>query len=58
MRFENGEISNRDLTDALTNLVDARDRLVREQANVETARTQLLRDLGVLSLDEEGIWRE
>jgi outer membrane protein TolC len=58
MRFENGEISNRDLTDALTNLVDARDRLVREQAQVETARTQLLRDLGVLSLDEEGIWRE
>ena len=58
MRFEQGEISNRDLTDAMTNLVDARDRLVREQAIVETARTQLLRDLGVLYLDAEGTWRE
>jgi outer membrane protein TolC len=58
MRFEQGEISNRDLTDAMTNLVDARDRLVREQAIVETARTQLLRDLGILYLDAEGTWRE
>jgi outer membrane protein TolC len=58
MRFESGEISNRDLTDALTSLADAKDRLVREQANVETARTRLLRDLGVLYLDEEGMWRE
>lgn len=58
MRFERGEISNRDLTDAMTNLVDARDRLVREQATAETARTKLLRDLGVLYLDEEGIWLE
>ena len=58
MRFESGEISNRDLTDALTALADARDRLIREKANVETARTRLLRDLGVLVLDEEGTWRE
>ena len=58
MRFEQGEISNRDLTDAMTNLVDARDRLVREQAIVETARTQLLRDLGILYLDAEGTWIE
>jgi outer membrane protein TolC len=58
IRFQNGEIGNRDLTDALTNLADAKDRLVREQANVETARAQLLRDLGVLVLDDEGIWHE
>ncbi len=58
MRFERGEISNRDLTDAMTNLVDARDRLVREQATAETARIQLLRNLGVLYLDAEGIWHE
>jgi outer membrane protein TolC len=58
IRFQNGEIGNRDLTDALTNLADARDRLVREKANVETARTQFLRNVGVLYLDEEGIWRE
>ncbi len=58
MRFEEGEISNRDLTDALIALADARDRFVREQTNVETARTQLLRDLGVLVIDEDGTWRE
>jgi outer membrane protein TolC len=58
IRFQNGEIGNRDLTDALTNLADAKDRLIREKANVETARTQLLRDLGILVLNEEGIWRE
>ena len=58
IRFQNGEIGNRDLTDALTNLADAKDRLVREQALVETARAQLLRDIGVMVLDAEGIWRE
>jgi outer membrane protein TolC len=58
IRFQNGEIGNRDLTDALTNLADAKDRLVREKANVETARAQLLRDIGVMVLDDEGIWRE
>ena len=31
LRFERGEIGNRDLTDALTNLVDAKDRYVRDQ---------------------------
>ena len=56
MRFENGEIGNRDLTDAQNSLVDAQDRLVREQVNVELARVQLLRDLGVLVLEEDGTW--
>lgn len=58
MRFENGEIGNRDLTDAQNSLVDAQDRLVREQVNVELARVQLLRDLGVLRLAEDGTWIE
>lgn len=57
LRFENGEIGNRDLTDAQNNLVDAQDRLVRERVNVELARVQLLRDLGVLTLEEDGTWK-
>ena len=57
LRFEQGEIGNRDLTDALIGLADARDRLVREQVNVETARLQLLRELGVLVIREDGTWR-
>jgi outer membrane protein TolC len=56
LRFENGEIGNRDLTDAQNNLVDAQDRLVRERVNVELARVQFLRDLGVLTLEEDGTW--
>ncbi len=58
LRFEQGEIGNRDLTDALNRLADARDRLVREKVNVETTRLQLLRDAGVLVIEEDGTWRE
>lgn len=58
LRFSNGEIGNRDLTDALTNLADAQDRLVREQVNVETARFQLLSALGLLVVGEDGTWLE
>ena len=58
MRFEQGEIGNRDLTDALINLADAQDRLVREKANVATARLELLRDVGVLFIEEDGTWQD
>ncbi len=58
MRFENGEISNRDLTDALTALADAQDRLVREKANVASARLQLLRDAGLMFMKEDGSWED
>lgn len=58
LRFENGEISNRDLTDALGNLADAQDRLVREKANVVTARLQLLRDAGLMFMKEDGSWED
>ena len=56
LRFQNGELSNRDLTDAENNLVDARDRLVREQVNLEIARVEFLRDAGILILKENGTW--
>ncbi len=58
LRFEQGEIGINDLTDALTGLTDASDRHVREQTNVETARLQLVRDLGVLVIEEDGTWNE
>jgi outer membrane protein TolC len=58
MRFENGEIGIQDLTDALSSLADAEDRSVREQVNVETARTQLQRDLGLMRVAEDGKWEE
>ena len=58
LRFEEGTIGNRDLTDALSNLADAQDRLVREKTNVETARLRLLRAIGTLTINEDGTWRE
>jgi outer membrane protein TolC len=58
LRFEEGTIGNRDLTDALSNLADAQDRLVREKANAETARVRLLRAVGTLNMNEDGTWRE
>lgn len=58
LRFEEGTIGNRDLTDALANLADARDRLVREKSNVETARLRLLRSVGTLTIEEDGTWRD
>lgn len=58
LRFEEGTIGNRDLTDALSNLADAQDRLVREKANVEIARLRVARAVGTLTLNEDGTWRE
>ena len=57
IRFEDGEISNRDLTDAQNGLADARDRLVRETANLADAKVQLIRDVGILVLNEDGTWQ-
>jgi outer membrane protein TolC len=58
LRFERGEIGNRDLTDALTNLADAKDRYIREKANAETARLRLMRSLGLLRMNADGTWQE
>jgi len=58
LRFEEGTIGNRDLTDAQNNLTSARNRLVTERVNVETARGQLLRDAGVLVIDADGTWKD
>ncbi len=58
LRFEQGEIGNRDLTDALIARADAQDRLVRERANVATARQQLLRDAGLMLMEEDGTWQD
>ena len=58
LRFERGEIPNRDVVEARQSLLDAQNSLIEEQVNYEIARLQLLRDLGVLFIDEKGIWTE
>ena len=58
LRFEQGDFSNRDLVEAETALLDARNTLIREQVAYEIARLSLLRDLGILFIDDEGMWVE
>jgi outer membrane protein TolC len=58
LRFEQGEIPNRDVVEAQQGLLDARNALIREQVNYEISRLGLLRDLGILFIDERGRWTE
>lgn len=56
--FEQGDNSNRDVVEAQQSLLDAKNSLIREQVSYEIARLGLLRDLGILFIDERGVWKE
>lgn len=58
LRFERGEIGNRDLLENQQNLLDARNALIDEKVNYEITRLELLKDLGILFIDERGMWVE
>ena len=58
LRFEQGNFSNRDVVEAQQSLLDAQNALIREQVAYESARLGLLRDLGILFIDEKGMWKE
>jgi outer membrane protein TolC len=57
LRFERGDIDNRDVVEANQSLLDAKNALIDEQVGYEIARLQLLRDLGILFVDENGMWK-
>jgi hypothetical protein len=38
-------------------LLDAQNNLIDEQVSYEIARLQLLRDLGILFVDDDGMWK-
>lgn len=57
LRFERGEIPNRDVVEANQALLEAQNALIDEQVAYEIARLQLLRDLGILFIDETGMWK-
>jgi outer membrane protein TolC len=57
LRFERGDIPNRDVVEARQSLLDAQNALIDEQVNYEIERLQLLRDLGILFIDETGMWK-
>ncbi len=56
-RFERGELPNRDVVEANQSLLDAQNALIDEQVSYEIARLQLLRDLGILFVGEDGMWK-
>ena len=58
LQYERGQIDNRELVDAEQSLLNARNDLIDEQVSYELARLRLLRDLGILFIDERGIWTE
>ncbi|MFO1009527.1 MAG: TolC family protein [Planctomycetota bacterium] len=58
LRFEQGDFSNRDLVEAQEALLEARNALIQEKVAYEIARLGLLKDLGILFIDEKGMWKE
>jgi len=58
LRFEQGNFSNRDVVEAQQALLDARNALISEKVDYEIARLRLLKDLGILFIDEKGMWKE
>ncbi len=58
IRFRQGDIPNRDVVEAQSSLLDARNGYISELVNYEISRLQLLRDLGILFSNENGYWKE
>lgn len=58
IRFEAGETDNLAVTDAQTAVLSAENSYIRDLVSYEIARIQLLRDVGILFLDDHGMWRE
>ncbi len=54
IRVEAGEMDNRNVTDAENAVLRARNAYVQDLMDYEIARIQLLRDVGILFIDEKG----
>jgi outer membrane protein TolC len=57
IRYESGELDNRDLLEARQSLIEAQNTLIRLRLDHFIGRLSLLRDLGLLFLDEDGMWK-
>ncbi|MFH2000668.1 MAG: TolC family protein, partial [Planctomycetota bacterium] len=58
IRYRRGEISNRDLVEAKQSMLEARNNLINEKVDYEITRLGLLKDLGILFINEKGMWYE
>ncbi len=57
IRYESGDVDNRELLEARQSLTDARNALIRLNVDHFIARLQLLRDMGIFFVDDQGMWR-
>ncbi|MEW6743132.1 MAG: TolC family protein [Planctomycetota bacterium] len=57
LRYESGDLDNRDLLEARQGLTDAMNSLINLKVDHFIARLTLLRDLGLLFVDDKGMWR-
>lgn len=57
-RFEAGQLGNRDVVEAQTDLLRAQNALVEAILDHEVARLQLKKDIGILFIAPNGMWKE
>lgn len=57
IRYEAGQVDNRDLLEARQALVDAQNALIRLYVEHFVGRLNLLRDMGLFFVDDRGMWR-
>ncbi len=57
-RFDEGEADNQDVSVAQAAVRRARNSYIADLVEFETSRIQLLRDIGILFIDEQGMWIE
>jgi len=55
---EGGRQQGLNIPRALENIVDAQDELIEAWVDYESARLELFRDMGVMQVDETGVWSE
>jgi outer membrane protein TolC len=58
LRFEAGELGNRDVVEAQSAQLRSRNALIGAILDYEVARLQLKRDLGILFITRDGTWNE
>ena len=56
--FEAGELGNRDVVEAESAKLSAQNALIRAILDYEIARLQLKRDIGILFIGPDGMWKE
>ena len=58
IKFEAGEIPIRDVSEAEESLLGAQNSLIQSKVEYEIQRLELLSDLGILFIDEQGMFKE